>query len=189
MEWAVEIIKKLIENKEGLNIRNIAKLIKLDYKAVYLIIKKLEKEKIIKLERFGKALKCSLNKKTHPLIFKAEFDRREKLLKNKNIEVLYKKLNFLPFCFIALIFGSYSKNKISKNSDIDLMIICEKNRQREIEQVISLLPLNIHLITLTYEEFLNMAKSREFSVVSEAMKNNIILVGIENYYNLIENVG
>jgi hypothetical protein len=33
-----------------------------------------------------------------------------------------------------------------------------------------------------------MLKTKEFSVVSEAIKNNIILVGIEDYYRLMENV-
>ena len=33
-----------------------------------------------------------------------------------------------------------------------------------------------------------MAKSREFTVVSEAIKRNILLVGIEDYYRLMENV-
>ncbi|MBM4241617.1 MAG: nucleotidyltransferase, partial [Euryarchaeota archaeon] len=48
--------------------------------------------------------------------------------------------------------------------------------------------LEIHLTFFTYEEFLSMAQSREFSVVLEAIKNNIILVGIEDYYRLMENV-
>lgn len=34
-----------------------------------------------------------------------------------------------------------------------------------------------------------MAKSRELTVVSEAMKKNIILIGIEDYYRVLENAG
>jgi hypothetical protein len=33
-----------------------------------------------------------------------------------------------------------------------------------------------------------MERSKDFSVVSEAIKRNIILVGIEDYYRLMENV-
>ncbi|NYB26097.1 MAG: hypothetical protein HVN34_02000 [Methanobacteriaceae archaeon] len=51
-----------------------------------------------------------------------------------------------------------------------------------------IIPLNIHYTFFTYEEFLSMAQSYEFSVVREAIKNNIILVGIEDYYRLMENV-
>jgi hypothetical protein len=32
-----------------------------------------------------------------------------------------------------------------------------------------------------------MAKSKEFSVVSEVIKKNIILIGIEEYYRLLGN--
>jgi len=32
-----------------------------------------------------------------------------------------------------------------------------------------------------------MAKSKEFTVVSEAIKNNIIFIGIEEYYRLLSN--
>ena len=32
-----------------------------------------------------------------------------------------------------------------------------------------------------------MIQSKEFTVGSEAMKNNIILIGIEDYYRLLKN--
>ncbi len=34
-----------------------------------------------------------------------------------------------------------------------------------------------------------MAKSREFTVVSEAIKHNFILLGTEEYYRLLKNAG
>lgn len=68
------------------------------------------------------------------------------------------------------------------------MIISEKNREKEIERITSLLPLKIHFIFFTYEEFLSMEQSKEFSVVREATERNIILIGIEDYYRLMENV-
>jgi len=36
--------------------------------------------------------------------------------------------------------------------------------------------------------FSAMAKSKEFTVISEILKNNIILIGIEEYYRLLKNV-
>jgi len=49
------------------------------------------------------------------------------------------------------------------------------------------LPDKIHLTTVSYNDFINMSKSKGFSVVSEAVKNNIILLGIEEYYRLLSN--
>lgn len=187
----VDVVIALIENPEDqVNISQLSKKLKMDYKNTYNIIKKLEKENLIILNRFGNAYNCILNKKINPLIFEAEYRRREELLKNKNFKVLFNKLNSVMIPFVALIFGSYAKKKATQYSDIDLMLVYNKNIEKNIniERTISLLPLDIHTVTFSYDEFLKMAKSREFSVVAEAIKHNIILTGIEEYYRLIENV-
>ncbi len=181
-------ILRLLSEKEDINIRQIAKNLKMDYKTTYLSVKKLEKLGLVHLEKIGNLVKCSLIKKPHPLIFEMEYQKREEFIKNKSMKILFEKLNSLKFPFIALIFGSYAKRKTTKGSDIDLMIICEKNREKAIRETISLLPLDIHLIVLTPEEFLKMLKRKEFNVVNEAVKNKIILIGIEDFYRMIENV-
>jgi predicted nucleotidyltransferase len=185
-----KVVIALLENEgRNISISGLSNYAKMDYKNVYNIVKQLEKEGIITLEKFGNAFNCILNKKVHPIIFEAEYERRKKLFKNSDLQILYKKINSLNFSFIALIFGSYAKGTSSQNSDIDLMVIGEKNREKEVGRVISLLPLDIHFIFFTYDEFLSMSMSKEFSVVSEVIKRNIILIGIENYYRLMENVG
>ena len=179
-----EILKILIENQEEkFSIRKLSMLRKINYKSAHNAIIKLEKGGAIKLEKFGNTINCSFNKKFDPLVFKVEYERRENLLKNKDFKILYSKLNKLKFPFIALLFGSRVK-KYNRHSDIDLLILSE--REIGIEQTISLMPLKIHLTNISPREFLNMAKSKEFSVVSEAIKKNIILIGIEDYYRLLE---
>jgi predicted transcriptional regulator len=65
------IIKYLIENKtEELNIFKISKALKMDYKTAYSIVKRLEKEQLIKIETFGQSNRVKLINKVHPLIFK-----------------------------------------------------------------------------------------------------------------------
>lgn len=184
-----QVLKLLIEGEEEFNISKLSRLSGIDYKNTYSIVKRLSSEGLVILEKFGNTVRCSLNRKNHPLIFRVEYERREELLKDKNMAVLYNKLNRLPFPMVALIFGSYARGQARKGSDIDLMVICEKNREEEVERTISLLPLSIHLTLLTWDEFLSMARSREFSVVSEALKRNIILIGIEDYYRLVEHAG
>ena len=136
-----EILKILIENQEeNFSIRKLSKVRKINYKSAYNAIIKLEKEGIIKLEKFGNAINCSFNKKFNPLVFKVEYKRRENLLKNKDFEILYSKLNKLKFPFIALLFGSIVK-KYDRHSDIDLLVLSEK--EIEIEQTIFLMPLSV----------------------------------------------
>ena len=100
--------------------------------------------------------------------------------------LLCDRLKELNFSFIALLFGSYVEKK-SKKSDIDLLIITEKSQ--EIKDTLSLIPLKIHPTIINYKEFIDMIKTKEFSVVSEVIKKNIILINIEEYYRLIQNVG
>ena len=87
--------------------------------------------------------------------------------------------------FIFLIFGSYAKNKQTKSSDIDIILISnEKDFEENLSNILSLLPLKIHALVFREEEFIRMKDSKKSNVVQEAMENNIILYGIENYYRL-----
>ena len=190
MKTEIKILKALIENREKTyTIRELARKIRSDYKITHTAVNRLLKKKLIEKKVLGKAHEIKLTNKFSKEIFEAEYERREKLLRNNDFKIMADRLNSLKFQFIALIFGSHAKGNSTKKSDIDLMIICEKNKQDKIENTISLLPLNMHLNIFTYEEFLEMEKSREFTVVSEATKSNIILVGIEDYYRLIGHAG
>lgn len=186
MESEIKIIKLLLAKKnEKFTIRKISKILKINYRIAYVNILNLEKEGIIKTNKIGNSKICELTNKFNEKIFKAEYERKEKLFKNKDFFVLYNRLSELKFPFIALLFGSYAKGTATKNSDIDILII--GGDEKEIKMTISLLPDKIHLTFVRYDEFINMTKSKEFTVVSEALKNNIILIGIEEYYRINQN--
>lgn len=183
------IVKALVEKgDQKINIRQLSQELSINYSNVYYSIKQLQNEGLISLEKMGNSYNCILNKKVHPLIFQAEYGRRDTFIKDKNIKALKSKLNSLKFPFIALIFGSYAKGNRTKGSDLDLMTISEKNRIKDLERIISLLPLNIHMVPLTFEEFSSMAQTKKFNVVLEVMAANVILIGIEDYYRMLENV-
>jgi len=184
-----KIIRVLVERQEEeLNISNLSKYSGIDYKNVYSIVKDLENKGLIVVKAFGKTKKITLIKKVHPLIFEAEYLRREELLnKDRNLLILYKRLSELGFPFVVLLFGSYAKGKATKHSDIDLLIISNEEESK-IQEVLDLFPLRIHSTFINFEDFRKALKTKEFSVISEAIKNNIILIGIEEYYRMIENV-
>ena len=188
------IIKYLIENKEKeLNINLISKNLSIDYKNLYLSIKKLEKKEIIKIENFGKSKRIKLNLEINPTIFEAEDLRKNELLKNKNLFVMLNEIknNLYSNFFILLLYGSYAKNKQTKKSDIDLIFIVpnknDENFDIEIKKIIKSIPLPIHYLVFSENQFLEMLNNNELNVGKEAFNNNIILHGIENYYNLLKN--
>lgn len=187
----ISILKALLDNRHrDLNIRQISKLAKKDYKNTYDVISRLEKAGIVKLERFGRSSKISLINQSHPLIFEAEYARRAELVKSKSIAVMLDYFSRLSSkFFILLVFGSYAKKKNTKSSDIDLMFIvpdmCEDKLDKEISNIASLIPLKIHVNVFKEKDFIAMKESKKVTVGSEAMKHNVILEGIEDYYRLI----
>jgi len=188
----VVIISFLIERKnEEFNILNISKELKMDYKNVYSIVKRLEKESLIKLESFGQSNRVKLVSQVHPLIFEAEYSRRKELLKNKNLAVMLNdfKNALKSKCYVLLIFGSYAKKTQTKNSDIDLMFIFPEGNEelfeKEINRAARSLPLPVHYLVFSEKQFLEMVNDKQPNVGKEALKNNIILYGIETYYEMI----
>ncbi len=188
----VEIIKLLIENKDKeLSINQVAKLLKKDYKNIHNIVTRLSKAKIVELQPFGKSHRVILLIKAHPLIFEAEYLRRNEFLKNNDILVMHDSFKGLHSkLFVLLVFGSYAKKTQTKHSDIDLMFIIpdagEEKMEREIQTVANMLPLKIHVNIFNETDFKAMKNSKEITVGSEAIKCNIILNGIEPYYEMIQ---
>ncbi len=121
-----DIIKCLLEGGDKeLNILMIAKSAKMNYKNVFDIVKRLEREKLVTLKKFGSSNKVTVNKVIHPLVFEAEYARRKDILRNKNIAVVVNqiKADAGSSLYILLLFGSHAKKTQTKNSDIDIMFI------------------------------------------------------------------
>lgn len=182
----LNILKLLIENQDKIfSIRQIGIWRKINYKSAYTSLKDLAKEGIVALKKQGNTTICSVNHSFNNSVFEVEYVRLQDLLKNKNFLVLYNRLAKINSQFILLLFGSYTNGRETKGSDIDLLLISDN--PKPIETQINLLPLNIHLTTVTYKDFRSMLNSKEFTVVSEAVKQNILLFGIEDYYRLMNN--
>ncbi len=186
MNNELKILKYFLENRENVfTINQISKNLKINYRIAYQTIKQLEKEELIKINKVGNSNLCTLTNYFNYKIFTAEIMRRTILLKNKNLKIMHKHFEKINQQFIMLIFGSHIKQTSHNQSDIDLLLI--SNNDKKIMEEIELLPLPIHLTSITYKDFINMLKSKEMTVVSEAIKNNIILFGTEDYYRLIQN--
>lgn len=188
MDSEIKILKLLLSKKEGkFTIKKIAESIKINYRIAYERIMNLEKEGLINITKAGNSKLCEFTNKFDQKVFEAEYERKKDLFKNKNFLILHNRLAELKFPFICLLFGSHAKGTANKHSDIDILAI--GGDEKEIKAALALLPDKIHLTCISYEEFVHMAKSKEFTVVSEALKNNIILIGIEEHYRLVKNAG
>ncbi len=183
----IKVLTYLIENRnKEISIKKLSEILKLDYKDCNFVIKDLEREKIIKIKKIGNSLIFQLTNKFAPIVNYVEFLRKNIILKKRVFKTLVEDLELIKKPFICLLFGSYVKGNVNKNSDIDLLIITED--EKEINKIICRYPFPIHTTFINYEEFISMANNKEFSVVLEVLKRNIILIGIEEFYRVMKHV-
>jgi predicted nucleotidyltransferase len=182
-----KVLKYLIENKTPQSILNISGAVVLDYKNTYNIINDFYPDIIYK-DKFGNTnlieIKLNPNQEIYSVEEKRTYDFLSKNPKLKILKNYIKEVNY-PF-FIVLIFGSYVKNTKTENSDIDICIISDDlEKSRELQDKFELVSLKLEIHTFTTKEFILMIDKSQNNLGKEIIKNNILLYGIENYYNLI----
>jgi len=185
-----KILIHLLNNKRNkFTIRAISKAVKIDYKTVYMNVNELIKDNTIVSEKAGQTTLCTINfKNFNEDMFTAEFVRTKSILKNSNFYSMMSYFSEIRPFYIMLLFGSFASGKQHKNSDIDIMVISDnEDIKKRFNDQIRLIPLKIHYLEFSSNDFIRMLKTNEFTVVREAFLNNIILSGIENYYELVKN--
>lgn len=187
----LKVLKLFVDNKDKkFTIKKVAEALKINYRIVHGEITVLEREELIKIVRHGNSKVCEFNYKYCSKIVEVEEIRKQELFKNKDIKLIYKRIKEVksPF-YVFILFGSYVNKTNTKGSDIDLCIITDNQKvNKEVQSILSITPINIHLQDFTSEHFLLMLKSKESNVGNEIVKNNIILYGIEGFYELVNNV-
>ncbi len=189
METERKIIKTLLKENSDFTIRALSKKIHSDYRITHAAMTKLIQKGIVKKKEVGKSSLCSLNKwNTSSEMIYAENERAQEIFRHSDLRQLHKEImskSSTPF-FILLLFGSFAKEKNNKHSDIDLMFVTnEANFEEKMQRILRMLPLDIHLLVFTQEQFTQMAFAREATVVTEALNNYVILHGAENLYCLM----
>ena len=187
----LKVLNLFANNKDKeFTIRKVSEFLKINYRIVYEEIMKLEKEGLIKIVKHGNSKVCSFNYKYHSKIVEIEEIRKRELFKNNDIKLIYKRLKEVKSPFYCLVlFGSYANKTNKKGADIDLCLIIDDQKvNNEMQSILSITPINIHLQGFSSKHFLAMLKSKEFNVGNEIVKNNIILYGIEAFYEMVNNV-
>ena len=183
-----KIIKHLIENKDKKeSIRQISGALLVDYKNTFNAVNELQPD-IVSKDKLGNTNLIEIKLAPNQEIYSVEYKRTNEFLnKNKKFRLIYediKDINY-PF-FIVLIFGSFAKKTSTSKSDLDLCIISDnKIKTKELTSKLKLLPLSIEVYEFTTEEFESMLDKKQENLAHEIIKNNVIIYGIENYYNLI----
>ncbi len=186
----LKVLKLFVENKDKkYPIKRAAEALDMNYRIVYEEIMQLEKEELIRITRMGNSNLCEFNYQLSGKVVELEELRKKEQFKNKNIKLIYKRIKEAKSPFYALIlFGSFASKTNTKHSDIDLCLISDNPEvTKEVQVVLSITPLDVHLVEFTSAQFISMLKSKGFNVGNEIVKNNIVLYGIESFYEMINN--
>lgn len=182
------ILRTLIEDKTPMSILSLSGSAVLDYKNTYNYIKEFVASGAIIQNPVGNTTLVEIKSTSNPEIYSVEKKRTEEFLyKNPKLKIVKNYIEELNYPFlIALIFGSYVKDKKTESSDVDLCIILDdKNKSKELQEKLNLLSLKLEVHEFTTNEFISMIEKTQNNLGHEIIKNNVLLYGIENYYNLI----
>ncbi len=160
--------------------REIARKLKMNQKTVSNILKKLEKQHVLKFSTEGKNKYYFLNfsnPKIKEVIKLVEINRKMKFLeKYDKLQELFVELE--KRCFgILIILGSYANFSSSEKSDVDVFVI---GKIKEIKDLESLYGLKINIVKSSKRKF-----NRQNIFIKEIIKNHIILKGLEEFIDLI----
>jgi len=162
-------------------LREISKLSKLPLKTCQNILKNLEKAKVLKSKTEGKNKYFSLNLeniKTKSYLQQAEIYQTDLFIeKYPQFNMFLKSLTItVPI----IVFGSFAEFIAGKDSDLDLLIIFEK----ELKLPFHLLPFKPHQINMTEKTFIKSIDQQE-NLIKEIEENHIILNNHSFYVNIM----
>jgi len=107
----------------------------------------------------------------------------------KNIRNIDKILEFEELLSdIILVFGSYAKNKETKNSDIDLLVITNGDvfkKSKLLENKTELMMPPVHVTAISEKDFLEMLLESKPNLGKEAFNNHLIYRNAERYLYLV----
>ena len=182
------ILRTLIEDKTPMSILSLSGSVVIDYKNTYNYLKDFTASVAIIQNQLGNTNLVEINFSPNPDIYSVEKKRTEEFLyKNPKLKIVKNYIEELNYPFlVALIFGSYVKDKKTESSDVDICIILDdKNKSKELQEKFNLLSLKLEIHEFTTNEFISMIEKAQNNLGHEIIKNNVLLYGIENYYNLI----
>jgi|SRR3989344_7875730 len=163
-------------------LREISRLTKVPLKNTYVILNELEKDNIIKSQLVGKNKYFYLNLdniEVKYLILNSEIYKTVIFIKKyPHFTGFLKELDDPEACIV--IFGSFAKFSVDKDSDLDLLIISDK----KIEIPYHVIPNKIHEIILSKNDFIETVEKNEI-FIKKIKENHIILDNHSFFVNVI----
>lgn len=174
--------------KTALYLREIAREIHVDVKAVSHQLDRLEKTNILTSTRRGKNKEYNLNLGNYStfyyLVLAEGLVTIEYLERNFEIKKIVSEAND-SLGKTALLFGSFAKENMTPESDIDILIIGDRKPDLSaLKEVGSLLSREINVKYASEKQFSNGLVSND-PLIAEVVANHITLKGIDNICGML----
>ena len=192
METKLKIIREIERNHSGIHLRKISRLVNSGLPNVKRFLEILEKEKVVKKEKEANLVKFRLRRSQKTLAYLKQLNIERLLeLPSKVQNAVIEFLDELEDrALIALIFGSYARGDYIRDSDIDVLLVFQKlENVKDIENIAKKISMrtntNISAIYLEYKNFEKNFLNKEHDFSREIRQDVIVILGVENYYNLL----
>ena len=187
-----KIIKLFYENKnQGIHLREISRKTGIYVPSVSKFLKKLEDENILKAEKDGNLKKyyAKNNSNTNTMFQLFDIEKYEKLLSIRKTAITRFLENMDEKPVFVLLFGSTAKGNHKEESDIDILIVLNRqiNLEKAEKETEAITGLRINSFRITYEKFTKELKLKEDNVVQAAITTGFPLMNHLMYYELTRN--
>ncbi len=192
METKLKIIMEIERKHNGIHLREISRAVNSGLPNIKRFLEILERERVVTKEKEANLVKFKLkeSKKTEAYLRQGHTEKFLALPGKVKIAItdFLNELEIRPL--IALIFGSYAKGSYTKESDIDILLVFQKvDNGRSIENIAKRINARTNTkISPVYVEYKNFEKNlldKRHDFSKEIRQNVIVMLGIENYYNLL----
>ncbi len=182
---AYEVMKEFLKDyNKTIYGRELIGKVNLSVKGISLLLNKLEDEKVLVSMKQGGIKYFSLNKK-NPSIKKyiviTEIMYSIKFLEGKiKIRHIFEKL--INLGQIVCIFGSYARETQKKDSDLDLFVVGNFNKEqiKKIKEINNIYNLKINVKNITKSNFIKAIKENNL-LIKEILVNHVILSGYDGF--------
>ena len=174
----------------SIHVRAMAKLISTSHVTLLPHLKRLEQLKILYSEKTGKNKQYRLNKDNiltkHYLTITEELTTINYLEKNFLMKKFVEHLASTDTASPLILFGSYTKDYATEESDIDLFCIgkTSQNQINHIKKFESTFGKEINIKTATTENF-NAGLRTGDTLIKEIVKNHIILQNADSFVTML----
>ncbi len=184
-----KVIRFLASSIRDHSINELSKECNLTPNGAYKILKKLEKEEVIKPKKIANISSYKLNfeseKTTRILELAFIPDKLEGRIKNRTEDLQALK----DVTSICIMFGSYITDK-KEPGDLDLLFVLEKEKfnkyKKILDKVRSISPIKIQDVVQTTEDLKQNIK-KEDKIILTNLREGIVLWGFEKLVEVIKN--